>query len=61
MVKLYEDMAAQVNALSFKVYKGFLLHLATQCTSPEEVAGISELESQLLDASIVLEDWERPS
>ena len=61
MVKLYEDMAAQVNALSFKVYKGFLLHSALQCTSPEEVAGISELESQLLDASIVLEDWERPS
>ena len=61
MVKLYEDMAAQVNALSFKVYKGFLLHSAPHCTSSEEVAGISELESQLLDASIVLEDWERPS
>lgn len=61
LVKLYEDMAAQVNVTEFQVYKGFAA-LSRSMHVPRRGGGHrGSLESQLLDASIVLEDWERPS
>lgn len=60
LVKLYKDYIAGVQAKSFRIYSGFLLHSQPGCDLTGHVEGVTDAEAELLHTAIALDGVERP-
>ncbi len=60
MVKMYRDHVTGVQAKSFRVYSGFLLHSQLGCNLKEHVECVTDAEEELLRKAVWLDTVERP-
>jgi len=61
LVKLYKDYIAGVQAKSFRIYSGFLLHSQPGCDLTDHVEGTTDAEEDLLHKAVWLDTVERPT